>query len=88
MAALRAQGKMTERQIADRLYADGMGCNCDLDNWQPEQHTGHSWVCRIHKRAVEIYRNQPRGLSAGEAPSAGTVNSNPQASASGDEGDV
>ena len=26
-----------------------MGCNCDLDNWEPEKSTGHSWVCRIHK---------------------------------------
>lgn len=29
-----------------------MQCNCDLDNWQPEPSTGHSWVCRIHKAAV------------------------------------
>jgi hypothetical protein len=29
-----------------------MLCNCDLDNWQPEESTGHSWVCRIHKAAV------------------------------------
>jgi hypothetical protein len=28
-------------------------CNCDLDNWEPEQDTGHSHVCRIHKFAVE-----------------------------------
>lgn len=28
-----------------------MQCNCDLDNWEPEQDTGHSWVCRIHKAA-------------------------------------
>ena len=30
-----------------------MGCNCDLDNWQPERDTGHSWVCRLHKAAKE-----------------------------------
>lgn len=30
-----------------------MGCNCDLDNWEPEITTGHSWVCRIHKQALE-----------------------------------
>ena len=29
-----------------------MQCNCDLDNWQPERETGHSWVCRIHKKAT------------------------------------
>jgi len=28
-----------------------MPCNCDLDNWEPERDTGHSWVCRIHKAA-------------------------------------
>jgi len=31
-------------------------CNCDLDNWQPEPQTGHSWVCRIHKAAMEEWR--------------------------------
>jgi hypothetical protein len=33
----------------------GMRCNCDLDNWQPEQSTGHSRVCRIHKAATTAY---------------------------------
>lgn len=31
-----------------------MQCNCDLDSWQPEQSTGHSHVCRIHRLAEEI----------------------------------
>ena len=31
-------------------------CNCDFDNWQPEESTGHSWVCRIHKAAVAKFR--------------------------------
>ena len=39
------------RDIAQKLRDDGMRCNCDLDNWEPERDTGHSWVCRIHKRA-------------------------------------
>lgn len=30
-----------------------MRCNCDLDNWEPELSTGHSWVCRIHKAALK-----------------------------------
>ena len=35
-------------------------CNCDLDNWEPEKTTGHSWVCRIHKQAIELRRtNNP-----------------------------
>lgn len=42
----------TARQAAAHLYANGMACNCDLDNWQPEKSTGHSWVCRIHKAAI------------------------------------
>jgi len=33
-----------------------MQCNCDLDNWEPEQTTGHSWVCRIHRAAIEELR--------------------------------
>ena len=43
----------TAREIAQELKATGMRCNCDLDNWEPEQSTGHSWVCRIHKTAIE-----------------------------------
>jgi hypothetical protein len=35
-----------------------MQCNCDLDNWQPEPETGHSWVCRIHKAAKEELRTK------------------------------
>lgn len=30
-----------------------MGCNCDLDNWEPEPIFGHSHVCRIYKAARE-----------------------------------
>jgi hypothetical protein len=38
------------RDIAKDL-SKTMRCNCDLDNWEPERDTGHSWVCRIHKAA-------------------------------------
>ena len=24
-------------------------CVCDFDNWRPEESTGHSCVCPIHK---------------------------------------
>jgi hypothetical protein len=54
----------TLREIVAELKAEGMRCNCDLDNWEPEQSTGHSHVCRIHKRANQI-KCQPhdvRGL--------------------------
>ena len=40
------------REIAKKLRDNGMQCNCDLDNWEPERTTGHSWVCRIHKQAM------------------------------------
>ncbi len=30
-----------------------MQCTCDLDNWEPEKSTGHSWVCQIHKAALK-----------------------------------
>lgn len=32
-----------------------MWCNCDLDTWEPEEFTGHSWVCRIHKMAIDKF---------------------------------
>ena len=38
-----------------------MQCNCDLDNWQPEKSTGHSWVCRIHKEACRRTRLEEPG---------------------------
>lgn len=44
--------KKTPRDYATELRAEGMRCNCDLDNWEPEASTGHSWVCRIHKTAT------------------------------------
>ena len=36
-------------------------CNCDLDNWQPEPNTGHSWVCRIHRFAIEEFKHGGTG---------------------------
>lgn len=48
---------MAERETKLREYVKEfektMQCNCDLDSWQPEQSTGHSHVCRIHKAAME-----------------------------------
>lgn len=44
------------RALAAELSED-MRCNCDLDNWEPEPSTGHSWVCRIHKRATGLMQN-------------------------------
>jgi len=29
-----------------------MQCNCNLDKWEPERLTGHSFVCRIHRAAL------------------------------------
>lgn len=53
---LEASTPKSAREIAEELYANGMQCNCDLDNWEPERSTGHSWVCRIHKFAIERHR--------------------------------
>lgn len=50
------------------------------------EHTDFEPGDTIYKFATWL--NQPRGLSAGEAPSAETVNSSSQAIASDDEGDV
>lgn len=47
-----ARTPKTVRDYARDLREGGMRCNCDLDNWEPERSTGHSWVCRIHKAAI------------------------------------
>lgn len=44
-----------KRQIAKTLREEGMPCNCDLDNWEPERSTGHSHACRIHKATIKKY---------------------------------
>lgn len=45
--------EISRSQIAKYLYdVKGVRCNCDLDSWEPERSTGHSWVCRIHKAAI------------------------------------
>lgn len=49
------------RVIAKELKDNGMQCNCDLDNWQPESTTGHSCVCRIHNRAFKM-KYQPHDI--------------------------
>ena len=45
------------KDYAIQFRKDGMQCNCDLDNWEPEALTGHSWVCRIHKAAIKKCQN-------------------------------
>ncbi|MEN6081576.1 hypothetical protein [Chromobacterium piscinae] len=47
----------TPLEIAQGLSNEGMQCNCDLDNWMPEPSTGHSPVCRIHKLAWAVHRD-------------------------------
>ena len=44
----------TVKEIVKELEKT-MRCNCDLDNWQPEKSTGHTWVCRIHNLAYDRY---------------------------------
>ena len=41
-----------------------MRCCCDLDNWQPESTTGHTWVCRIHQAAIERWESINHGIGA------------------------
>lgn len=49
----------TLREFAEQFKSE-MQCNCDLDKWEPERDTGHSFVCRIHIAAKEAYSNQPK----------------------------
>lgn len=53
-------------EIARELRASGMGCNCDLDRWEPERSTGHSRVCRIHKAAVAKARAEATARGEGQ----------------------
>lgn len=47
---------MTLKEHVEVVKAEGVKCNCDLDKWQPEPNTGHSFVCHIHKEALTRYR--------------------------------
>jgi len=51
-AKMLADARQAELRERANELSRTMQCNCDLDNWQPEPSTGHSWVCRIHKAAV------------------------------------
>ena len=53
----------TIRQIAVDV-AKTVRCYCDLDNWQPELISGHSWVCPIHKEAIRIYQVAAKAAKA------------------------
>ncbi len=48
---------MELREIVKEYESRGVQCNCDLDNWEPEEATGHSWACRIHKLSIEQHRH-------------------------------
>jgi len=50
--SLAEQGA-SPNEIAKELSKTN-GCNCDLDNWEPEKSTGHSCVCRIHRATVQL----------------------------------
>jgi hypothetical protein len=50
--------EMTLRERAAELRKT-LRCNCDLDRWEPERSTGHSWVCRIHKAALAYRPEKP-----------------------------
>lgn len=58
--------KETLKEIVKRISSQ-MQCTCDLDNWEPEISTGHSFVCQIHKAAKEIYQC-PQTYAAGYIP--------------------
>lgn len=55
------------RERAQQFYDSGMQCNCDLDNWEPTQQTGHSWVCRIHKAVMAECAALSRARTGSEA---------------------
>ncbi len=61
LAALPSTGEDSEQHSIAKDLGGFLGCNCDLDNWEPERSTGHSWVCRIHRYAVGILRARKTG---------------------------
>lgn len=50
----------TLKEIIEGLERE-LGCNCDLDKWEPERNTGHSFVCRIHKQAIAEFESTKGG---------------------------
>jgi len=47
--------KKTLTEIVSEVEQE-LHCNCDLDRWEPERSTGHSWVCRIHEVATRRHK--------------------------------
>lgn len=48
-------GKENEiMEDAIKRLEENIPCTCDLDRWQPEGLTGHTWVCDIHKAFKEL----------------------------------
>ena len=63
---------MTLKEIVKDVERE-MRCNCDLDKWEPERDTGHSWVCRIHKvaklrLAKQAVLHSANRITGGELP--------------------
>ena len=48
----RQADSFTLKEIARNFQRSGTRCFCDLDRWEPEESTGHSWVCPLHKLAM------------------------------------
>lgn len=48
--------------------AKSMRCNCNLDKWEPERSTGHSFACRIHKATMAAQRGGTLMTTAADRP--------------------
>lgn len=51
---------ITDMQAIISEIAKTTQCTCDLDRWEPERSTGHSWVCNIHKLAISTAERKKR----------------------------
>lgn len=49
----------TITEIVNVIEKD-LQCRCDLDKWQPNNDTGHSWVCPIDQAARDQQRRDLR----------------------------
>jgi len=58
---MKKMNRESLKPLADKKALE-MQCNCNLDKWQPDARTGHTFVCRIHKAALEewkkLYHNE------------------------------
>lgn len=60
-----AEARSLRMHAMARELRKTMQCNCNLDRYEPENSTGHSFVCRIHKAVWAAEHKRQDGLKHG-----------------------